>query len=187
MSRNLINLLPASRIRTFRRRYFFRLATVGLALFAGVIVIHTVLLLPSFLYIEAEQSAREEELSRLSTELSASLGDAATHELEAFSADAAHLMRLRSLPTASATLRAVLGTPHAGITISGITYAPPKGDAANGKVTLAGMAGSRESLRAYERALREVPGVDSVELPIGAYAKVSDIDFTVTLTGDFKP
>lgn len=187
MSRNLVNLLPGSRIRAFRRGYFFRLATVALGLLAVVIVIHTVLLLPSFLYLGAEQSSREEELARLANELSVSAGDAANQELAAFTQDAAHLSRLRTLPTASGTLRAVLAAPRAGIALTGITYAPPSGDAANGKVTLSGMAGSRESLRAYERALREVAGVDAVELPIGAYAKVSEIDFTVTLTGDFMP
>lgn len=187
MSRNLINLLPLSRVRAFRRAYFARLGVVALVMLAALIVVHTVLLLPSYLYLGAEASARQSEAARLRAELTDAEGSGANQELDALSSEAARLARLKTAPTASHTMRVILDVPRSGVTLRGISYTPPVGEAANGKVTLQGDATTRSALQAYERALRGVPGVASVELPVGAYANDADIAFTVTLTGAFRP
>ncbi len=186
MSRNLINLLPPSRIRAFRRAYFMRLGVVALVLVALLITLHAVMILPSYLYLGAELSARESEADRLGSELSTSGGEAANAELARLSAEASYLARLSTMPSASSVIREILAVPRAGVAVSGISYTPPVGTAANGKVILQGMATTRSSLQAYERALRNTNGIASIELPVGAYALDADIAFSMTLTGDFR-
>lgn len=187
MSHNLINLLPVDRLRAFRRTYFVRLAVVSVSLAAVAILIHTVLLVPTYLLIGAEQGTREREAARLAEAVASSEGRSAAQKLASLDADASYLLGLSGSPKASAEVRAVLAAPHAGISLDGLAYAPPTGDAGNGKMTVRGVAATREALRAYAEALRAVGGIAAVDLPIGAYAKESAIDFTITLTGSFNP
>ncbi len=54
-------------------------------------------------------------------------------------------------------------------------------------MTVSGMAATRDALRQYATALGGLPYVSKADLPISAYAKDSDITFTITLTGTLTP
>lgn len=187
MSRNLVNLLPPERIRAFRRAYFYRLVTTSLVLLAAVIGIHAILLTPSTILLRSEQEVLEREAARLESELVAGQAESANQELAVLQGEAQYLSRLSALPFASRAVRETLEIPRAGIRITGIAYVPPAGESASGKMTLTGVAFNRSSLQQYEEALSAMPGITAVDLPIGAYAKESNIDFTLTLSGTFKP
>ena len=110
---------------------------------------------------------------------------APTYVLTTLAQQASYLSSLSTVPTASATIRAILAVPHSSIAITNFTFeAPTKSNA--GTLQIVGTAGTREALRAYNVALQAVPFVASTDLPIGDYAQATNISFTDTLTLSYK-
>lgn len=182
----LIDLLPTERKRAFRKNYFLRLATVAVLGAAVLLLVHGVLLAPSYFFL-AEAKANEEARLRFIEERLASSGDQEiVRRLTKLDRETEHLSTIGVAPAASATVRSLLALPRSGITLVGISYTPPAGKNA-GRLQLTGTATTRNALRAYQSTLGTLPGVSAVDLPISAYAKESDIPFTVTLTGTFAP
>ncbi len=62
----LTNLLPSFAIRKLRRTYFMRLITVAAGLLVVALVIHGVLLMPSYVQARIEASREQAELDQLS-------------------------------------------------------------------------------------------------------------------------
>jgi hypothetical protein len=180
----LTNLLPTERIRVFRREYFFRLGTIGAIVVAILIAVHGTLLVPTYLYLHDLVLIERTHLAEI-TENLASSGEGEikarrTHLRE--SAD--QLLALASAPSASAVIRAILLVPHTGIVITSFAFHKPSPD---GRLTITGTASTREALRQYQLALSSLSFAKSADLPLSAYAKESDIPFTITLTGPLTP
>lgn len=180
----LTNLLPVSRVRAFRRAYFMRLAVVALALAAVVVVAHGFLLAPSYLYAARETAREQRQLDAISASLATTEEKQVSARLSALRDNVTYLGHLGAAPTASAVLRAVLAVPRPGITIGGISFTPA---AAKSQMILTGTATTRGALRQYDQALATLPFVTSADLPISAYAKDTDIPFTITLMGTLQP
>ena len=188
MYRELTNLLPRSRITALRRDYFLRLGTIAALAAVALIGIHGVLLIPSYVFIEQQTTSYETTLAALEATLATDEEREADVRLSALRDDTAYLTRLESVSTASAAIRALLVLPRAGIHLTNFTFTPPSGEKENeGRMTVAGMADTRDALRRYSLALSALPFVTSADLPISAYAKERDIPFSITLTGSFRP
>ena len=187
MSSQLTNLLPETRKRAFRRQYFLRLGTAVLVLLALLALLHGIMLLPTYFYARHEVLRGSADLATLK----ASARDAGEAEVatrtQNLAASAANLARLESVPAASAALRAALDVPRPGIALTGFTFTAPAAANAPARRQISGMAGSRDALRRYAAALESLPFVASADLPISAYAKERDIDFTITLSGTLQP
>jgi hypothetical protein len=186
MSSELTNLLPRDRVRILRTEYFFRLATVAVLGLVGLVIVCGVLLFPSYLFLGIQVSSRSAEIANLGNASKNADQASAAARLTALADDTTYLATLAKKPNVSKTIKNVLAVPHPGITLSGFTFAPPKGST-NGTMTVSGTSATRDALRSYSLALRSVPTVDSADLPVSAYAKDSNIPFTVTLTGTFTP
>lgn len=186
MAPNLTNLLPSERARAFRQTYFLRLATVAALALAVLIAAHAALLSPAYLFVSERAALAKEELSALSASLATSEEAEMNARLARLSDDVARLREYASAPASSDVLRSVLEVPRSGITLAGLAVTPGKGGA-NGRMVISGNAATRESLRQYHAALSKLPGVTGVDLPLSAYAKESDITFTLTLTGPLTP
>lgn len=185
MMRNLTNLLPKDRNRALRKLYFLRLTVVGVLLLAGIGIVHGVLLLPSYLYVKDLAKERETLLAAVTQRLEGSEEQEIDARVKGLADDAAYLGRLGAAPKASAAVSAILELPRPGITLTGFSFAPSsEGEA---RMHVSGVAMTRESLRAYEQALKAAAFISSADLPISAYAKERDIDFTIALTGPFLP
>jgi hypothetical protein len=182
----LTNLLPRSSILSVRRGYFVKLVSVTIGLAIIALIIHGVLLLPSYLYVHGEVTREQSELDRITTSNSAQERDIQTH-IAAVKSDITYLGRLGTLPTASGAIRAILQVPHPGIKITGFTYTAPNGTAHTAQMAVTGTAATRDQLRSYVQSLGQLPYISNADLPISAYAKDSDIPFTITLTGSFTP
>ncbi|HRH24320.1 MAG TPA: hypothetical protein PK109_01895 [Candidatus Paceibacterota bacterium] len=180
MSAELTNLLPSERIRAFRQAYFYRLGTALLLAVAVVVVIHAALLAPSYLYLNDTVALERAHLNELAEKLASSGEGEMNARLARLEQDASRILTLSGAPSASAAIRTVLAVPRGGITLTGITFHTPSPD---GRLTLTGMAATREDLRRYALALSELPFAKSADLPLSAYAKERDIPFTITLTG----
>jgi len=153
---------------------------------AGVMLGSSVLLVPTYLYLNRDISTRQSHVAQLDASLGLAHGKETTAQLNDLTSTATYLARLASTTQATAALRMALAVPRPGIVLTGITFQPPV-HANDGKMTLNGTATTREALRAYNDALSALPSVSSVDLPISAYAKDKDIPFTITLTGTLSP
>ena len=183
MTHNLTDLLPPERAHAIRALYFLRLATAGVLLLAAVALVHGVLLLPSYLLANGLERERAAALTSLSNGTVSEETEASARALR-LQSDATYLARLGTVPKSSAAIRAVIALPSDGIDLVGFAFMPTADGAS---MSLSGKATTREALRRYEATLEGAPFVDTVDLPISAYAKENDIDFTMTLTGPFLP
>lgn len=186
MTADLTNLLPPHRRRFLAREYLFRLGVVVIWLLVVLVLIHGLLLIPSYLYAHQQMSAREAQLVTLQTTQGGTTEQELKTRVDALQTRATQLIALGTQPSASGAVRAVLLAPRAGIRVHGFTYAPSATATAH-RMTLTGTAATRESLRQYLQTLDALPYITSAELPISAYAEVKDIEFTITLTGSFLP
>jgi Tfp pilus assembly protein PilN len=180
MDDNLTNLLPASHVRSLRREYFLRLATVAGVLALGVLTAHAALLFPTYLYGQANAAAKQAELDTLRMSQATAQEREIAERLGQLRRDVEHLERLGRIPTGSSLVRSLLDVPRPDTLLTGIKLTRAEGETP-GSMTVSGRARSRDSLRAYVAALEAAPGVASAELPISAYAKERDIPFIITL------
>ena len=184
---NLTNLLPEARARDFRHGYFIRLTVLATLAFAAVILVHGALLVPSYLYVSEQEQLAKARLEELSASLASSEEEAMNIRLTRLTADASRLLSFASSASAAEVIRAVLSVPRAGVSIQSLSYLPSSNGAADARLTMSGAASTRESLRAFHQGLSALPGVTQAELPLSAYAKETDIAYTITLSGTLSP
>ncbi|KND51563.1 MAG: hypothetical protein AB202_03275 [Parcubacteria bacterium C7867-007] len=185
MSSELTNLLPRSSAKAFKHGYLLRVAALALFMLTLLIVIHGLLLAPSYLYARTEVVRQTKQLEGLDASLQTSEEKEVRARLGSLTGNVTYLNRLATTTAASDVVRRILDVPRSGVQISGFTYAPSTKDGA--RMTVSGVASSRDTLRAYALALGQLPFVTNADLPISAYAKENDIPFTITLTGTLKP
>jgi hypothetical protein len=181
------NLLPRKQVRALRREYFVRLTTIVLGLGVLAVLIHGVLLFPAYLYARAQVAREQADLARVENSASSAQERDITKRIASVQADMTYLGRLGTQPTASGAVRAVIGIPHPGIILTGFTYTAPTKESKDARMAVSGVASTRVALRQYADSLGQLPYVSNADLPISAYAKESNIPFTITLTGSLTP
>ncbi|MES2994467.1 MAG: hypothetical protein V4681_00280 [Patescibacteria group bacterium] len=186
MQTDLTNLLPRDRKHGLVRDYVFRVIVVAICLLTALIVVHGALLLPSYIYVVQQAGSRAEQLATLQIAASATSEQELKGRVDALKAKAKQLQVLGTQATAAGVVKAVLLVPRPGISIQGFTFTPSVTPGTN-RMTLVGVAASRDALRQYVQTLGTLPFVTKAELPISSYAKERDIAFTVTLTGTLLP
>lgn len=181
MDNELTNLLPPERQRALSRDYLLRLGVVAAILATALFISAGLLLLPSYVFLTQSAAAKEDRLAGLESVLSTADEKALSAQLAALSSDAAVLTALGKTPSASATIRAALSVSRPGVVLSGFSYAPAAGKTPR-TLALSGIAVTRDALRTYQLALQSAPFAVAANLPVSAYAKDSDIPFTITVT-----
>lgn len=181
------NLLPKSAIRSLRRSYFFRLATVATVLALLLLLVHGILLIPTYLYTVGEVKRETTQLATLSASFQSSSEGAIQKRINEMRSDASYLATLGELPTGSSAIAGILTVAHPGIHLYGFTFTAPVTATSSAKMTVSGRASTRDTLRQYALSLGALPYVENADLPISAYAKEKDIDFTISITGRLKP
>lgn len=181
MRNDLTNLLPSERRGALTREYFLRLGVVGLVMASLLVVAAMILLLPTYLFLTDNARTKEAHLAAVTSALASTDQAALIARLSALSGNAAILSALAKAPSASGYLRSVLALSRPGITLSDFAYAPAGGMSA-GTLAVSGTAATRDALRSYQLALESAPFVRSADLPVSAYARDSNISFTITIT-----
>lgn len=181
MHSELTNLLPLSRQHLLAREYHFRLGVVAVSLFITLVLAAAVLLVPTYIFLTRDVQAKEVRLASIKSTLSSSDGVALSTRLAALSSDAERLTALSNNLSASGVLRLALAVSRPGVILSGLTYTPAIGKT-SGTLILSGTAATRDSLRNYQLALQNASFAQLVELPVSAYAKDTNITFTITVT-----
>lgn len=186
MPTELTNLMPAERKDLLAREYLFHLGTLACLMITLALVVHGILLVPAQAYLREQQAVQEKRLTELSSQRASSGFEDVSARVTALSTRAAALESLAKTHPASDTIRALLDFQRPGITLTGFTFTPANAEGKGG-MTLTGMAATRTSLRAFDDALSALPFVTSTDLPLSAYAKESDIPFSIALVLTFKP
>lgn len=181
-----MNLLPDTRKHILARVYLLRLAVVTALVFSAVLVVHVVLSVPAFVHVSAQVRENAITLEGLTAQLAGSQAQQVSDRVTALTERATYLAQSARQGTASSALRTMAGVSHPGIRLTSLSYAQATGSG-TAKMTLTGIATSREALRAYVHTLSALPYVAQASLPISAYAKEADIEFSLQLTGTFAP
>lgn len=181
MPNELTDLLPLSRRQMLSREYRFRLGVVALVLFSALVLTAAVLLFPTYVFLVKSAHAKEAHLANITSTLSSSDDGTLYSRFSALSDDAVAIISLSKKSTISKIMRSVLSAPRPGITLSGFTYTLATNKESN-VLAISGVSASRDSLRDYQLMLEEIPFIVSAELPVSAYAKDSDILFTIIVT-----
>lgn len=178
-SADCLDLLPSERRRALSRAYLLRLATVCGLFALALTLAAAALLLPTYLYLVAAEDAAAARLSGLSSTLAAGEEQTLARRLAALEQDAKALAALSTAPSTSALVRDALAMPRPGIALTGFVYTPGT-SARPGALSISGTAATRNALRAYQLALAAHPRFSDADLPVGSYAKDTDIPFTIT-------
>ncbi len=181
MHNEFTNLLPFERQRTLSRDYVLRVIVVIAWLLTAITCTAAMLLLPTYVFLAASSGAKEMRLANIKSAISPEDETVFATRLTKLSNNMAILTALANTPSASTIIRSMLAVVRPGITLSGLNYTPatPKSP---GILILSGTSETRAALRNYQLALESVPLVRSAALPISAYAKDTDISFTITVT-----
>jgi len=175
------DLLPPERQRAISREYFLHLCATAALFVTGLVLAATVLLVPTFVFLSKSMRAKEAHLANIESAFSSTDEAALSARLTALSRNAATLSSLARAPSASATVRTALAISRPGIVLSGFVYAPVSGTRP-GTLSISGVAATRDALRSYQLALSSSSFATSADLPVSAYAKDSDILFTIVVT-----
>ena len=181
MDNELTNLLPPERQRALSREYLLRLGTVAAALITILTFAAALLLLPTYMFLGQSAAAKGAHLANVENILSSSDEKTFSARLAVLSSDAAALLALGSIPSASTIVRTALAIQRPGITLSGFGYTPATAKVP-GTLAITGTAATRDALRSYQLALSSAPFAAAANLPVSAYAKDADITFTITVT-----
>jgi hypothetical protein len=181
MRDELTNLLPPERLRALALNYYIRLGVVSLASVTVLTMAAAVLLIPSYVFLDNSLRVKQERLANMEAARSVTNESALTDRITQLSNEVGTLSALAHAHSSVQIARSILSISRTGIRISGFSYAPAVGKTP-GTIALRGISQTRDNLRTYQSALQSAPGVASANLPVSAYAKDSNIDFTVTVT-----
>lgn len=181
MYNELTNLLPAERQHSISRDYVLRIIVVSAWLLTAITGIAAMLLLPSYVFLSSSSGAKEMRLANIKSTISSADEVEFATRLTKLSNNMAILTDLTNASSASTVTRTMLAVARSGIILSGLNYTPAT-TKNPGKLILSGTAETRAALRNYQLALESVPIVRSAALPISAYAKDTDVTFTITVS-----
>lgn len=169
------NLLPIERRRTLAREYYVRLSVAVVSFVTALALVSIVLLIPTYVLLAEGARTKEAHLISIESALSSTNEATLSTRLAALNSNAATLSALARAPSVSATIRSALAVSRPGITLFGFVYTPAT-------LALSGVAATRDALRGYQLALSSMSFTRSADLPVSAYAKDSNIPFTITIT-----
>ncbi len=175
------NLLPIERQKALGREYIIRVFVVAIIFVTTLIAVAAVLLLPTYTLLTDNARMKKQHLANIESTFASTNEAVISARLAALSDNVSLLTSLAQLPSASGIIRSVLGVPRPGIVLLSFAYSP-KSEGSVGTVQVSGTAKTRDALRSYQLALSGASFVKSADLPVSAYAKDSDIGFSITIT-----
>lgn len=181
MDNEPINLLPTERQSALSREYLIRVAVTVTFLVTLLIVTAGALLVPTYIFLTQSASAKQDQLANVEAILSSANEKSLSARLVTLAGETARLSALGTIPSASATIRTVLVTARPGVMLSGFGYTRAD-DKSSGTLTVSGIAATRDALRSYQLALQSSSFAAAANLPVSAYAKDTNIEFTIMVT-----
>lgn len=181
MNNKLTNLLPPERLRTLRRDYFIRFGATGAIMLTVLTGVAAILLMPSYVFLAKSEKVKKNYLVNIEATFSSIDEKKLSKRLLTLSNDVATIIAMETVPSVSSVIRNILATPHPGIIISNFSYTSSTGGRP-GTLVVSGTSATRDSLRKYQVALQNSALATFADLPVSAYAKDSQISFSITIT-----
>jgi hypothetical protein len=181
MSDKLTNLLSPDRRRLITRDYVLRVCVVIAVLITILMLAASALLIPAYVFLNGSVNTKKTSLAHIETTLSSAEGEELSTRLATLAANAETLTTLSDSASLSTTIRDILSVSRPGVTLSGLSLTRSK-DKSPGTAIVTGLSATRDALRNYQLALQGSQFALSASLPVSAYAKDSNIAFTITIT-----
>ena len=174
----MINLIPPRARKSVMREYWIRVVSVWLFLLGTGCLIVAVLLLPTYMMVHGQIVTLDGEVSAKG-KTATSYNESATALTEA-SVKAALLTSRASTTPFSHYLKTLESIAGADIEVRSVEYS--NDGITNGRITLAGVAQTREALATFRDTLEAYPAFMAVVLPISALIKDRDLLFSMDIT-----
>src|SRR3989344_1018873 len=177
----MINLIPNQEKKKKVKDFYFRLSVVVLFMLALVLLVALAAIFPAFVLSETKKSLAEEKLAEQRAEAGPELGAGTRGTLEEIKKKLDLIDRIgeNKYLVSEKIVNEIISKKMPGMKINQILF---EFDLVKGKkVSLRGIAESREQLFEFLRALEASIAFKQVDLPISNFVKGSNIDFSLTL------
>jgi len=174
----MINLLSAQHRKLFKRMYMVRLLTVSLFMAGVLILIHGILLVPTYVFLQTRVLNQSVEKDLISKTLEASGSSEVEKRLTELNEQITLLETLPAAPSFVSAIEEVLEVSRTGIKLTQFSYEPENAEV---QIALRGIAVDRDALRGFAKRLEDRPEVASVAFPIGDLSKEKDLPFTISI------
>ena len=174
----MINLIPPAARKSVVREYWLRVISVWLFLLGTGCLIVSVLLLPTYMLVRGQTVTLGGQA--LATADKTASYDASIAALVKASTQAAFLKAGASTTPFSGYLKIIESLSTTGISVNSVSYTHVS--ATVDKMTISGVAQTREGLAMFRDALEASPEFVSVVLPIASLAKATDVLFSMDMT-----
>lgn len=174
----MINLLSAHHRKLFRRMYMIRLLTVSLFAAGALILIHGILLIPTYAFLQTRVLSQSVEKDLMSKTLEASGSTEVEKRLAELDQNITLLETLPATPSFVSAIEEVLEVSRAGIALTQFSYEPKNTEV---QIALRGIAVDRDALRNFAKHLEDSPEIKSVAFPIGDLSKDTNLPFTISI------
>lgn len=175
----MLELLPDVQKKSLKKEYFLRLVVVSLLFLFVAGILFLVFLSPSyFLSVEKGKIVNQEFENIKKSNMDADDEDLqldikSSKEMLALLAPSANEFSIKDL------IAKIINKKSSGVIIEGLSADYSK----NGQyqIVIRGTSKNRELLKSFAENLRGEKEFSDVDLPISNFAKISDIDFNITL------
>lgn len=175
----MLELLPNAQKKTLKKEYFLRLSVVALLFLLAAGILFLVALSPSyFLSVVKENVVNEEfdnSIKSKRVSKNENLRDAIKDSKEMISL----LRPEEDQSLIKSVILKIIDNKNSGISISGISINYSK--KGQYQVVITGISKNREFLKTFADSLKSDNDFSNIDLPISNFAKISDIDFSITL------
>ncbi|MEK7569465.1 MAG: hypothetical protein AAB500_01055 [Patescibacteria group bacterium] len=183
----MINLIPNQEKKKKVKDFYFRLAVVTFFLLSFTILVASLAMIPAYFLSAAKKDVVFTKLSEESNTPNSALLLETQESIAALTKklNIVEKVQKNEYRISGKVVNEILGDKISSIKITAILYETPlpknPGDP-NKKVTVQGVATSREELLRFRRALEDNVAFQKVDLPISNFVKGSNIFFSITLT-----
>jgi len=177
----MINLIPKEDKKKISRDFYRRVVFLFLMMASLCILVALVAVLPSYFLSKVKDSVSDAKLAAQKNEQLPLLGEQSLAEIKDINSklDLVDRAEKNKFSISEKIINTVLSKKTPNIKITQIVY---ENDAVLGrKVSVVGIASSRDVLLTFKQALTDKSTFKSVDLPISNFVKTSNIQFNLTL------
>jgi len=177
----VINLIPKEERKKMTIDFYYRFLSLLFLLLSFVVLILSVAILPAYFLSSVKESISNAKLENQKNEGVPLLGQQSLSDVKNINNKLSLVENAEKnkFPISEKVINEILSKKTTDIKITQILYVD--GATIGGKISVLGVASSREALLSFERALGDDPKFTNVNLPISSFIKESNIDFDLNL------
>jgi hypothetical protein len=178
----MINLIPKEDKKKMAVNFYYRLLALFMFMFSFAIFIGSAALLPAYFSSDIKDSTALLKLEIQKNNTVPTVGQESLATIQDMNTKLGMVENAEKnkFSISERVIADILSSKTTDIKITQILYT---NDLINGKkITILGIAPSRESLLSFEQALQNNPAFNNVSLPISSFIKDSNLQFNLSLS-----